>query len=192
MSSTLNVYLLNLADLTAVVGSADEKLLDQILTSEPEVLLLGFERDDQDDHVERNKEALRKILAGGPFEEEHAAHYGEALQLICEELAGPGYSGVEFVWWDEGLPSVVETLASSMDDEDPFPNAPALAESLSVSEDNGWGHLSAKECIEILGHGLEQQLAEDPDYLDGYGEPILVWLRESRTSGKDLIGFWNA
>ncbi|MFE3262214.1 hypothetical protein ACFXPS_43325 [Nocardia sp. NPDC059091] len=139
-----------------------------------------------------DKEALRRLFVGGPFEEEHAAHYGEALQLICEELSGPGFSGVEFQLWDEELPSVIEALASSLDDQDPFPNTQALAESLSATEDNGWGHLSVEECIEVLDDGLEQRLAEDPDYLDGYGEPILVWLRELRATGKDLIGFWNA
>lgn len=190
VSSTLNIYLVDLAELVAVVGSEDNERLDRILAWEPDALLLGFDADDRDDHVERNKDALRKIFAGGPFVDDDAEHYVEALELICEELGGPPFSGARFRFGSGDLPSIIEELASGMMEEDPFPDAPDLAESIEIAEGNGWGHMSKEDCAEELDH-WERAVAEDPDYCAPFGPRIVEWLRRSKEVEKDLIGFWG-
>ncbi|GAB3212421.1 DUF7691 family protein [Nocardia tengchongensis] len=184
MSQILHVYFLDLAELEAVVGSKDEKLLDRILKRSR--LSVTFRSTGQDNHVERNKTALRAIFAGGPFEEGLAENYIEALELICDALAADG-GDVQFRFGDRYLPEALEDLATSMMGEDPFPSVPGLAASFNAAERNGWGYMSKESCAEELeewaGH-----VPDGPDDLDGY---LIDWLRESKTAGKDIIGFWG-
>ncbi|MFE6922963.1 hypothetical protein ACFVAV_18185 [Nocardia sp. NPDC057663] len=186
MSQILHVYSLDLAELQAVIGSEDEKLLNRILARGRDHLLVTLPSEDQDGHVERNKDALRAILAGGLFEEQLAEHYVEALELICDELASDG-GDVQFRFGDKYLPFVIEDLATSMMGEDPFPDTPGLAASINAAEWNGWGHMSKKDCAEEL----EEYAGYTPDDPNDLGSWVVAWLRESKAADKDLIGFWG-
>ncbi|MFD6358203.1 DUF7691 family protein [Nocardia tengchongensis] len=177
MSRILHVYLVDLAELEAVVGSKDDGLLNQVLAGGR--LSVTFQISDQEGHIERNKDALRTIFAGGPFDEDRAEHYVEALELICRQL-GPYVGDVNFRFGNGSLPSVIEDLATGMMGKAPFP----------MTEWNGWGFMSKKACAKEVRQ-WERRVAKDPDYLNGYGEPIADWLRESKTAKKDLIGFWG-
>ncbi|MEV5506715.1 DUF7691 family protein [Streptomyces orinoci] len=87
MSSSLSVYLLDVAATRALVGSGDEELLRVICTEFGDDLA----RDD-DYHslaIEQGaptaEEALRAVVHGGPFSEqrEHAFQYGYAYKRLC-------------------------------------------------------------------------------------------------------------
>ncbi|WP_297626801.1 DUF7691 family protein [Nocardia sp.] len=199
MSHALHVYLVDRAKLEAVVGSNNNKLLNRVLEGGPpwrrmlsrlipplgrqaedsRRLSITFQISDQDGHVERNKAALRTIIAGGPFDEERAGNYVEALELICRQL-GPYVGDATFWFGNDDLPFVIEDLATGMVGQPPFPK----------SERNGWGVMSKKSCTEELEY-WEGKVAEDPDYSDGYGELVVEWLRASKAANKDLIGFWG-
>ncbi|NUP21003.1 MAG: hypothetical protein HOZ81_34025 [Streptomyces sp.] len=88
MSSSLSVYLLDVAATRALVGSGDEQLLEVI-------------RDSFGDHLDRADrsfrhqieqgaptayEALHAVVHGGPFseDEDHAFQYGYAYERLCE------------------------------------------------------------------------------------------------------------
>ncbi|MFF1921512.1 hypothetical protein ACFVW8_13175 [Streptomyces sp. NPDC058221] len=87
MSSSLSVYLLDVAAARALVGSRDDQLLEFIRTEFGDDLA----RDD-DYHsyaIEQGSptadEALRAVIHGGPFSEDrgHAFQYGYAYQRLC-------------------------------------------------------------------------------------------------------------
>ncbi|MFF2392152.1 hypothetical protein [Nocardia sp. NPDC058114] len=187
MSRILHVYLVDLAELAAEISSRDENLLNRILALKPEELSATCDRDDDVNPGELNTHALRAIFAGGPFDEEHAEGYVVALKLICDQL-GPYIGDVGFYFRDD-LPTPIEMLTTGMMEEDPFPGTPSLAESFGFAEDHGWGHMSREDCAEELEH-WESAVADDPNCYNGFGTPIVEWLRASKKAGKDLIGFW--
>lgn len=191
MSHFLNVYLVDLVELEAVIGSKDEEFLNRLLVDLPDHDPAAgcCELCDPSDcegpdceecfHCEdaQHPQALRTIFAGGPFDEDHAHAYISALELICQDL---GTSAGETSFWFgyDGLPDVILSLASNMDGEDPFPS----------TEDNGWGHIDKESCAEQLPHW--ETLAAGPDNHGDYTDSIVEWFRESATAKKDLIGFW--
>ncbi|MCH0541126.1 hypothetical protein I3F58_16425 [Streptomyces sp. MUM 203J] len=87
MSSSLSVYLLDVAATRALVGSRDEQLLEVIRDSFGDDLARD---DDYFSHaIGRGAptayEALRAVVHGGPFSEdkEHAFQYGYAYRRLC-------------------------------------------------------------------------------------------------------------
>lgn len=87
MSSSLSVYLLDVAATRALVGSRDDQLLEVIRNSFGDDLA----RDDDyfSDAIEEGAptayEALRAVINGGPFSEnkDHAFQYGYAYKRLC-------------------------------------------------------------------------------------------------------------
>ncbi|MEV6048694.1 DUF7691 family protein [Streptomyces xanthochromogenes] len=88
MSSSLSVYLLDVAATRALVGSRDEQLLTLIRDESADDLV----RDDdyfQDEIAQgapTSYEALQAVVHGGPFskDSEHAFQYGYAYMRLCE------------------------------------------------------------------------------------------------------------
>lgn len=191
MSHILQVYLVDLADLEAVIGSGDEEFLRRLLADLPE-------HDAEDECCEpcgdpecegaeceecylcedaQAPHALRAIFAGGPYTESHAHAYVSALESICAEL-GSGIGDVSFWFGYDGLPDVILSLAADMDGQGPFPS----------TEENGWGHIGKQSCAEQLAEW--EAIAAGPDDHGGYADDIVEWFRESKAADKDLIGFW--
>ncbi|MGW0818930.1 DUF7691 family protein [Streptomyces viridiviolaceus] len=87
MSSSLSVYLLDVAATRALVGSRDDQLLEVIRTEFGDDLA----RDDDyfghaiADGAPPAYEALRAVVHGGPFsdDKDHAFQYGYAYQRLC-------------------------------------------------------------------------------------------------------------
>ncbi|MFE1596997.1 hypothetical protein [Nocardia sp. NPDC058705] len=186
MSQILHVYFLDLAELQAVTGSKDEQLQDRILGRGHDCFSRNSPSADRDGHVVRNREALRAIFAGGPFESQLAEHYIDALELICDELSSDG-GAVEFRFGDRYLPTAIEDLATSMMGEDPFPGIVGLASSINVAERNGWGYMSTEDCAAELEE-WEDYVPEEPDDLGSF---VVDWLREAIAADKGIIGFWG-
>ncbi|MGW3956162.1 DUF7691 family protein [Streptomyces sp. NPDC004752] len=87
MSSSLSVFLLDVARTRALVGSRDEQLLEVIRTEFGDDLARD---DDYHSHaIEQGAptadEALRAVIHGGPFSEnrDHAFQYGYAYERLC-------------------------------------------------------------------------------------------------------------
>ncbi|MFJ4921015.1 hypothetical protein [Streptomyces sp. NPDC088725] len=87
MSSSLSVYLLDVAATRALVGSRDAQLLQVIRESFGDEL--AFDDDYFSHEIERGAptayEALRAVVEGGPFsdDEGHAFQYGYAYRRLC-------------------------------------------------------------------------------------------------------------
>ncbi|WP_157535405.1 DUF7691 family protein [Nocardia inohanensis] len=191
MSHILHVYLVDLAELESVIGSKDEKFLNRLLAEvsqhDPEDGCC--ERCDvpdcQDPECEecelcedaRYPQALRAVFEGGPFDENNAEAYVDALESICDEL-GPSIGDVNFWFGYEGLPDEILDLAGGMNGEGPLP----------CTEWNGWGHIDKESCARGLAEW--EAIAAGPDDRGGYAGPIAEWFRAAKEADKDLIGFW--
>ncbi|WP_151773933.1 DUF7691 family protein [Streptomyces abyssomicinicus] len=87
MSSSLNVYLLEVAATRALVGSKDEQLLEVVRDRFGDAL----DRDDRwfahaiEEGAPTAFEALRAVVHGGPFSrnEDHGFRYGYAYERLC-------------------------------------------------------------------------------------------------------------
>lgn len=87
MSSSLSVYLLDVAATRALIGSHDDQLLELIRTNFADDLARD---DDYHSHaIEQGAptayEALHAVIHGGPFSEngDHAFQYGYAYDRLC-------------------------------------------------------------------------------------------------------------
>ncbi|MGW4632144.1 DUF7691 family protein [Nocardia sp. NPDC004415] len=177
---TLHVYLVDLAEVRAVIGSHDEQRLSRVLAAAPAASLGNDDR-----RAARSEQALRAIFAGGPFTADFAEYYIDALESICDELSEDG-GEVEFRLTDPHLPFAIECLATNLTNLDPFPDIPGLASSFNRARWNGWGHLSNQECASEL-----EQWANYIPGDDDLGDHLVEWLRMSKAADKDLIGFWS-
>lgn len=87
MSSSLSVYLLDVAATRALVGSRDDQLLKVVRGSFGDDLARddGYFGDAIQDGAPTAFEALRAVVRGGPFSEdgEHAFQYGYAYSRLC-------------------------------------------------------------------------------------------------------------
>ncbi|MFD3707186.1 hypothetical protein ACFWUP_28960 [Nocardia sp. NPDC058658] len=192
MSHILHVYLVDLAEVEAVIGSKDEKFLNRLIAE------LSDDHDPADGCCEpcdlpdcagpdceecdpcedaRHPRALRTIFDGGPFDEDHADAYISALELICADI-GRDIGDASFWFGYDGLPDEILSLATDMDGEDPFP----------FTDSNGWGHIDKESCAEQLAEW--ETIAAGPDDHGGYADCIVEWFRESKAADKDLVGFW--
>ncbi|MGV9412509.1 DUF7691 family protein [Nocardia sp. NPDC003693] len=190
MSHILHVYLVDLAEIEAVIGSKDEEFLERLLAELPN-------HDPSEGCCEpcdaadcegaeceecyrcedaQHPQALQAIFAGGPFEENHADDYVSALELVCEDL-GPYIGDVNFWFGYKRLPEEILSLASDMDG-DLFP----------FTDSCGWGSIGKESCAELLPEW--EANAAGPDDHGGYADPLATWFRRSVTEKKDLIGFW--
>ncbi|MGV9662910.1 DUF7691 family protein [Nocardia niigatensis] len=190
MSHILHVYLVDLAEVEAVIGSKDEEFLGRLLAELPKhdpgdgccepCDAADCEGADCEECYRcedaQHPQALQAIFAGGPFEEDHADAYISALELICEDL-GPYIGDASFWFGYKGLPEEILSLASDMDG-DLFP----------FTDSTGWGHIGKESCAELLPEW--EANAAGPDDHGGYAAPLATWFRRSVTEKKDLIGFW--
>ncbi|MET9486631.1 hypothetical protein [Nocardia sp. NPDC006630] len=164
MSHILHVYLADLDELAAVIGSRDERLLNRVLAKLPDPAGLG-------------PVLVREIVEGGPFRHETSKLYVEALELICAELGSYlDDVGFRFTY----APDDIIELAHEEFDAGPWPEP----------EDAGWGAWGKESAAEWLAELEADDDGDDDD--DGYTEHRLMWLRASKEANKDLIGFWGA
>lgn len=156
----MSLYVVDLAELKAVIGSNDAELRDRVLTELSEY---------------HDPQVLRAIIAGGPFDENKAVDYFGALESICEVIGGKGVYNCEFRFGNDDFDHT--ELVDRLNDGRILPQ----------SDGAGWGYWSFEDCTSTLAdfeeEGYPDEEDEDP-YL-----PIWC-LREASDTQKDLVGFW--
>lgn len=204
MSSSLSVFLLDVAKTRALVGSRDEHLLTAIrgefgahIASDDDYFSSSIE-----DGAPTGFEALTAVVNGGPFstDRSHAFQYGYAYKRLCE-LTGRFLDNDSFTphrgsWLsdvDEGLNalgvtavSVEEFGYSSLPDPLPWTDIPGCGT---------WTHeqclrgleqfAAAKQAVDAGGQAppLEREVAEAAVQCVG-------WMREAAARpGFGVIGF---
>ncbi|WP_326581227.1 hypothetical protein OG889_23500 [Streptomyces sp. NBC_00481] len=201
MSSSLSVYLLDVAATRALVGSADEQLLEAVRGGFGDDLA----RDDEwfaseiEGGAPTAYEALRAVVHGGPFDEdkEHAFQYGDAYKRLCS-LTGAFLDNSCFTphrgdWLsvvDEGLSALGITAVSV--EEFGYGGLPAPLPSTYMPGCGEWGHeqcLRALEQFEATKAKGEAPPPLEPEVVEAVMQ-VLQWLRpaESRP-GFGVIGF---
>lgn len=204
MSSSLSVYLLDVAATHALIGCRDDDFLTAVRG--------GFEEDlvrDDDYHrheIERGAptadEALRAVVFGGPFSEDrdHAFQYGYAYRRLCE-LNGSflpndcftPHSGDWLSVVDQGLKALGVTAVSVEAFSHGTPPAPlpyaytpgcgewapdAIAEALRQFE-------AAQRAVDASGHAPTLE----PEVVEAVMQ-CLDWMRRAQARpGFGLIGF---
>ncbi|WP_052852194.1 DUF7691 family protein [Streptomyces avicenniae] len=204
MSSSLSVYLLDIAATRALVGSRDDELLAWVRAAFPDLLA---QDDDYFSHaIEQGaptaSEALHAVVHGGPFSEnrDHAFTYGYAYKRLCS-LTGRFLDNNSFTphrgdWLsmvDEGLKtrgvtavSVADFGYGSLPSPLPWADAPScgewapehIAEALRQYE-AGQGAVAASGQASALEPAVEEAVTQ-----------CLGWIRMAAAKpGFGVIGF---
>ncbi|MFD7511325.1 hypothetical protein ACFV5N_18595 [Streptomyces sp. NPDC059853] len=200
MSYGLNLFLVDPALVRGIVGSGDEK----------QRRMMGgrFKRElAQDDAWFADRiaegappayEALRAVIDGGPFEEEHAFQYAYAYQRICEfhgrRLDNSSFSPFRYGWLgrvDEalaelGVTAVEVTSFTYRDFPAPLPRPEELP---------GHGVWSTADCARALKEWEaatpDLRAALDPEVREAV-ESIAGWLRRAAAKpGAGVLGFFS-
>ncbi|MGX1805727.1 DUF7691 family protein [Nocardia sp. NPDC055321] len=137
MSRIMHLYLLDLAELKAVIGSKDEELLIRILAGP---------LDDTDTQL------FHAIIQGGPFDPEEAEGYVDALEIICRAIGGEYIHDKNF-WFSRRDFDHYE-LVNGLNDGSLLPQA----------EYSGWGYWSKEENAEELAALEEEDDLDDDPY----------------------------
>ncbi|WP_063006285.1 DUF7691 family protein [Nocardia salmonicida] len=166
MGHIMHAYLVDWAELKAIIGSNNEKLLDQ---------LHSYECERQDAQV------FRAIIEGGPFDPDRAEDYVDALESICEAIGGEFIIDVGFRF--------------SNDDFDEYELVNGLNDGsiLPMAEGGGWGYRSKAACAEAFEETDDDNeygyVDEDEDeYDDPYS--VTECMRAAWEAKKDLVCFW--
>ncbi|MFI5804733.1 hypothetical protein [Streptomyces sp. NPDC051561] len=199
MSYSLSLYLVDPAKVRGVVGSGDDKLRRMMGGA----FKTQFPHDDDyfSHEIERGAptryDALRAVIAGGPFVEEFAWQYGYAYEMVCRfhgrSLFNNCFSPFRSGWLEEvdkGLVALgiraVEISGfsySSLPGELPRPDFVP-----------GYGEWSAQECSSALkqweASTPEQRAALDSEVLEAI-ESVVGWLVKAREKeGAGVVGFF--
>ncbi|WP_331767259.1 hypothetical protein [Embleya sp. NBC_00896] len=198
MSYGLNVYLVDLATVRGAIGSADDKLLRMIGGRFKSLLATddAYFADEIAQGAPTRYEAVRAVLAGGPFEQAHAFQYGYAYRLICrfhgQLLDNSHFSPMRGLWLDtvdEGLTGlgvkaagVSDFMYGSLPDALPRPDMYPY-----------YGEWTADQCREALAQWesstAEQRAALDSEVLEA-AESCVEWWREAGArEGHGIVGF---
>ncbi|MEU5402217.1 hypothetical protein ABZ348_23310 [Streptomyces sp. NPDC005963] len=205
MSSSLSVYLLDVAATRALVGSCDEQLLETVRRSFGDDLA----RDDDyfSSEIEQGAptayEALRAVVHGGPFSDDknHAFQYGYAYRRLCE-LTGSFLDNSSFTphrgdWLstvDQGLAALGVTAVSVEE----FSYGSGLPTPVPRAYTPGCGEWTPDRIAEALGQFDATKRAVDASGQAPPLEPEVVdavmmcfaWMRRAQArSGFGVIGF---
>ncbi|PJN38481.1 hypothetical protein CG747_22825 [Streptomyces sp. CB02959] len=200
MSSSLSVYLLDVAATRALVGSRDDELLDVIRTRFADDLARD---DDYFSHaIEQGAptayEALRAVVHGGPFSDDshHAFQYGYAYKRLCaltgSFLANDCFTPHRGGWLetvDQGLKDLRITSVSVSAFGYGAPPAP-----VPYADTPGCGEWTPKQIARALEEFEATKRAEhapplEPEVVEAVMQ-CLEWMRHAEARpGFGVIGF---
>ncbi|WP_236238916.1 hypothetical protein [Streptomyces sp. CC228A] len=198
MSYALSPYLVDIAKARAAIGSGDDKLRRMIGGRFKQQMAHADEwfADELAQGAPSRYEALRAVVAGGPFDAAHAFQYGYAYQMICEFhgrwLFNNDFSPFRSGWLervDEGLREASVTAVAVTDFmygsvPEPLPRPDFLP---------AYGEWTPDQCAE----GLAQWEAAAPEKRGGLDPEVLAavescvdWMRQARArEGYGVVAF---
>ncbi|CAM5500320.1 hypothetical protein GCM10010329_72920 [Streptomyces spiroverticillatus] len=199
MSYSLSLYLVDPSTVRSAVGSGDDKLRRMIGGR----FKSRMAHDDQwfaseiAEGAPTRYEALRAVIAGGPFEEPSAFQYTYAYQMVCEFhgrfLDNSSFSPFRGSWLEEvekGMAALGMTAVELTDFSYGSPPSP-LPRPVEVP---GYGEWSAADCAEAL----RQWRASTPEQRDRLDDEVLRavesvvgWLEAAEAKeGAGVVGFF--
>jgi len=175
MSYSLTVYLVDLAEIKAVIGCKDPSIIDGV------EVVIREEYDDEDTIA--NSVALRHLIMGEPLDADNAPHYWCALGHICrfkgEELLPDCWGGVR---WDAIEACGLEDLLTKTGPPVKLPPNPDIPSIGHIKRDNIARYLLAAE--ERKAKTNESGVL---DLLDEY----IGWLETAASKSKDIVFFYG-
>ncbi|MEU5522733.1 hypothetical protein ABZ759_19250 [Streptomyces sp. NPDC047860] len=205
MSSSLSVYLLDVAATRALIGSRDDQLLEVIRTNFAEQLERADDqfRDSIQEGAPTAYEALHAVVHGGPFgaDGEHAFQYAYAYERLCS-LTGSFLPNHCFTphrgdWLsvvDHGMKALGITAVSVEDFG--FGSLPAPLPSTYIVDCGEWTPQRIAEALEqfeatkrAVDEGRQNPPPLEPEVVDAVMQCI-GWLRHAQAQpGFGVIGF---
>ncbi|MCX5207144.1 hypothetical protein OG897_37785 [Streptomyces sp. NBC_00237] len=199
MSYSLSLFLVDPAKVRSVIGSGDDKLRRMMGGR----FKAEFPRHDDyfaseiEQGAPTRYDALRAVIAGGPFDERFGFQYGYAYEMVCRFhgrwLDNSGFSPFRGSWLetvDEGLQQIGVTAVEVTD----F-NYGSLPSELPGPEFVPcYGEWSAEDCQKALAQweaSTPEQRAElDSEVLEAV-ETAVGWLKQARERpGAGVVGFF--
>ncbi|MFD5466587.1 hypothetical protein ACFWIQ_27710 [Kitasatospora sp. NPDC127059] len=199
MSSFLTAYLTNVDDKHTLAGCADEAVLQDVLGhSGAELDYADQEFADQiEDGAPTAREALRAVVFGGPYDEEHAFQYRYAYRHLCGTdatlLDNRSFGPFRGLWLDEvddGLRAYGVTAVSLSDFHygSDFPAGLPYCPEVSCGE---WSSEQCREALRQFEQAEREGLATELDRAVAEAvQEVAGWLRTAREfEGHGVIGF---
>ncbi|MFC9895824.1 hypothetical protein ACFVMC_19225 [Nocardia sp. NPDC127579] len=198
MSYSLSLYLVDLDTVRSAIGSNDDTLR-RMMGGRFET---DFAQDDEffareiADGAPRKYDAVRAVLAGGPFDAAYAHQYGYAYKSICEfygrRLNNNAFSPFRSGWLEEVDAGMKELGLAARITDFAYDSVP---EPLPRPEFRpGYGEWSAAACATLLEQWArttpEQYVDLDPYVVEAI-ESCVGWARAARAEpGRGIAGFF--
>ncbi|MFF2079395.1 hypothetical protein ACFVXG_32155 [Kitasatospora sp. NPDC058162] len=199
MSSFLTAYLTHVENKHTLAGCASEAVLQDVLG----YFDASLDRADREfadqiaDGAPTAREALRAVVYGGPYQEEHAFQYRYAYRRLCGtdamSLNNRSFGPFRGLWLDEvdeGLRAYGVTAVSVSD----FFYGSGFPAGLPYGPEMSCGEWSAEQCREALRQFEQAERAGLAPELDravaAAVEEVAEWLRTAREFEEyGVIGF---
>jgi hypothetical protein len=186
VSYFLSVYVVDTAQVRQKLGSNSETLVD-VVSSERGAWFAHEDRqwaDQINEGAPTSADAVRLIIAGGPFDEKYAYKYGYALQhlIACmgHHLSDDNFSSFRFGWLelvDEGLRNLGITAVNVTG-----LTCDGLPAPLPYTDHPSYGEWSHDECVKALAQweaSTEEQRGSLDRAVREAVEEAVTWMRDA-------------
>ncbi|WP_405137602.1 hypothetical protein [Nocardia sp. NBC_01388] len=141
---------------------------------------------------------MRAVIDGGPFEEEHAIDYLEAVENICVHLGGESFDDPTFnSGWISRVNRAFDDMALAIETYDileRYPYLLGLPEIGALDVPAGGGYWSNEDCVLTV----TQRETADVAVVNSLDQELLneveqyVWCcGEAKNAGKDIVAIWG-
>jgi hypothetical protein len=176
MSYFLTAYVVDLADVKAVMGSKNASVMKAV-----EAMIQERYDDEEDDEVqEDHTAALQQLIMGEPGDPGDPSAYGWVFQYICrargEELLPDAWGGVR---WDAVGVCGLEPLLTKTGASVPLPAWKGELPSI--------GHIKRSDLNSYLQAAAELKKKHKEEGINNLLDEYIGWLEEAAAKKKDIV-----